>query len=134
VLVAPILIWEPHIAPDLMWWTRRYVPMVVPTLLVLVGVCAAWLWRRRGIWPAVTVVGVLLVGGYTFRQSTDVWRHRELGGSLNVIEQLDDALPDDAVVVWQGGTSQAANFAATPFTWLDLPAVATKTWSRSPRS
>ena len=48
LVIAPVLIWEPRIAPDLMWWGRRYVPMVVPTLLLLTAVCLAWLWERRG--------------------------------------------------------------------------------------
>ena len=39
LVIAPVLIWEPRIAPDLMWWGRRYVPMVVPTLLLLAAVC-----------------------------------------------------------------------------------------------
>jgi hypothetical protein len=128
VLVAPVLIWEPHIAPDLMWWTRRYVPIVIPTFLVLVGACAAWLWERTGdrqrLLRIGTTVVVLLMGAYTLRQTTDIWRHKELDGSLQVIEQLDDALPDDAVVVWQGGSRQNTNFAITPFTWMGLPAIA----------
>ncbi len=128
VLVAPVLIWEPHIAPDLMWWTRRYVPMVVPTFLILVGACAAWLWDRREERQTLVRVGtvalVLVMGAYTLRQTTDIWRHREFDGSMQVIDQLDDALPDDAVVVWQGGSRQNTNFAITPFTWLGLPAIA----------
>ena len=128
VLVAPILIWEPHIAPDLMWWTRRYVPMIVPTFLILLGACAAWLWDRKGdrqvLVRGATAVVVLLMFGYTLRQTSDVWRHREFAGSVEIIDQLDDVLPDDAVVVWQGGGEQSASFAATPFTWLDLPAIA----------
>jgi hypothetical protein len=128
VLIAPVLIWEPHIAPDLMWWTRRYVPVVVPTLLILVGACAAWAWDRKGdrqvLLRAGTVVLVLVMGGYTLRQTTDVWRHQEFDGSMQVIDQLDAAVPDDAVVVWQGGSRQNTNFAITPFTWLGLPAIA----------
>jgi hypothetical protein len=128
VMVAPVLIWEPHIAPDLLWWTRRYVPMVVPTFLILVGAVAAWLWHRNGdrqlVLRAGTAVVVLLMAGYTLRQSSDIWRHDEFGGSVEVIDQLDAMLPDDAVVVWQGGGSQSANFAITPFTWLDVPGLA----------
>jgi hypothetical protein len=64
------------------------------------------------------------MGAYTLRQTTDIWRHHELDRSMEVIDQLDDALPDDAVVVWQGGSRQNTNFAITPFTWMGLPAVA----------
>lgn len=128
LVIAPVLIWEPHIAPDLMWWTRRYVPVVVPTLLVLLGIAAARLWAwtgpRRRLVQAGAAVVVLLVGAYTFRQATDLWGHEELGGSLAVIDGVDDAVPDDAVVVWQGGTEQVTNFAVTPFTWLGLPGIA----------
>ncbi len=123
VLIAPVLIWEPHIAPDLMWWGRRFVPIVLPTLLVLVGAAAAWLWQRKALGRVVTVVLVLGMAGYTLRQSSDLWGHEEFGGSVEVVDQLDELVPEDGVVVWQGGTTHSANFAITPFTWLGLPGI-----------
>ncbi len=128
LIVAPVLIWEPRIAPDLMWWGRRYVPMVVPTLLILVGVAAALVWYRRGPGERLLRVGtavlVLAMGLFMLRQSADLWGHEEFGGSLGVVEALG-GLPDadDAVFVWEGGSEQAANFAITPFTWWDRPAL-----------
>lgn len=125
LVIAPVLIWEPRIAPDLMWWGRRYVPMVVPTLLLLTAVCLAWLWERRGR-AQVLRVGVALVlvamGVWMLRQSSDLWGHEEFGGSLGVIEQLEAVADgEDAVFVWEGGSTMGPNFAITPFTWLGLP-------------
>jgi hypothetical protein len=126
LVIAPVLIWEPHIAPDLMWWGRRYLPMVVPTLLVLVGVAVGLLWERRGsaqTWVRVgTAVVVLVLGAYMVRQSTDLWGHEEFGGSLDVIDQLDAVADgEDVAFVWYPGSTQVTNFAMTPFTWLGLP-------------
>jgi len=126
LVIAPVLIWEPRIAPDLMWWGRRYVPMVVPTLLLLSAVALAWLWERRGRAQVHLRVGVavLLVamGVWMVRQSSDLWGHEEFGGSLGVIEQLEEvAAGDDVVFVWEGGSTMGPNFAVTPFTWLGLP-------------
>lgn len=128
LLIAPVLIWEPHIAPDLMWWGRRYLPMVVPTLLVLVGVAAALLWERRGSAQSLVRIGtavvVLALGAYMLRQSSDLWGHEEFGGSLEVIDQLDAvAGGEDVAFVWYPGSTQVTNFAMTPFTWLGLPAL-----------
>jgi hypothetical protein len=111
-----------------MWWGRRYVPVVLTTLLVLVGALAGWLWERRGerrVFLRVgTVAFVLALAGFTLRQSWDLHGHDELGGSLAVIDALAEVTEgEDAVVVWQGGSTQASNFAVTPFTWLGLPAI-----------
>ena len=42
---APVLIWEPRIAPNLMWWGRRFVPMILVTLLlsIYIDVPRSWL-------------------------------------------------------------------------------------------
>ena len=61
LVIAPVLIWEPHVAPDLMWWGRRYLPTVVPTLLVLVGVAAGLLWARRGSAQTLVRIGTAVV-------------------------------------------------------------------------
>ncbi len=126
LIIAPVLIWEPRIAPDLMWWGRRYVPMVLPTLLLLVGVAVAWLWERRGTGRGPVRIGtavvVLVMAGWMLRQSADLWDHEEFGGSLGVIEQLEAVADDqDVVFVWEGGSTMGPNFAVSPFTWLGLP-------------
>ena len=109
-----------------MWWGRRYLPMVVPTLLVLVGVAAGLLWERRGSAQTLVRIGtavvVLVLGAYMLRQSTDLWGHEEFGGSLEVIDQLDAVADgEDVAFVWYPGSTQVTNFAMTPFTWLGLP-------------
>lgn len=128
VLVAPVLIWEPRIAPALMWWGRRYVPMVLVALLVLVGAAAATVWDLRSRHRTVLRVGVVVVviglAGLMFRQSNDLWGHREYGGSLGVVGQLEDVADGRAVAfVWQAQTEQTANFGVTPLTWMGLPSL-----------
>lgn len=128
LLITPVLVWEPRIAPDLMWWGRRYVPMVVPTLLILTGVAVAWLWtqgNRRNLARVGAVVVVLAMAGWMLRQSSDLWGHREFDGSLAVVEAVDEVIGDeDAIVVWDGSSTLITEFAVTPFTWLDQPGLA----------
>ncbi len=112
-----------------MWWGRRYVPMVVPTLLLLTAVALAWLWEQRGRAQPHLRVGAAVVlvamGVWMLRQSSDLWGHEEFGGSLGVIEELEDvAAGEDVVFVWEGGSTMGPNFAATPFTWLGRPGLA----------
>jgi hypothetical protein len=128
LIVAPVLIWEPRIAPDLMWWTRRYLVMVVPAFLLLFGALAAWCWERWGrhqtLVRVVTAVVVLVVGATMLRQSNDLWGHEEYDGSQQVVDALAEVGDDDAVFVWQGRSALGPSFAITPFTWTGRPALA----------
>ena len=46
------------------------------------------------------------MAGWMLRQSSDLWGHEEFGGSLGVIEQLEDvAAGEDVVFVWEGGST-----------------------------
>ncbi len=143
LLVAPVLIWEPRIAPNLMWWGRRYVPMVLVTLLILIGAVASFVWhwgaglsgpatesQRAGrlrnprvVRGAVAAV-VLLLGGLMLRQSNDLWQHREFGGSTGVVDQLESLTNgQDVAFVWQAQADQTDNFGLAALTWLGLPSL-----------
>jgi hypothetical protein len=128
VLVAPVLIWEPRIAPNLMWWGRRYVPMVLVTLLILIGGVAAAVWDLRKGNPrwlrAGVVVVVLATAALMLRQSNDLWGHREFGGSTGVVDELESVTNgQDVAFVWQAQADQTDNFGLAAMTWLGLPSL-----------
>src|SRR6266511_3715936 len=69
LLLTPLYAWHGRVASRLMWWTRRFVPVVVPglTILLAVGLAAGltwavasgrWRWAR---WPVRVASAVLAV-------------------------------------------------------------------------
>ena len=86
------------------------------------GARRAGLWERKGdrqvLLRVGTVVVVLVMGGYTLRQSSDLWRHGSSTGRCEVIDQLDDVVPDDGSWCGRAAAARPPNFAITPFTWL----------------
>jgi hypothetical protein len=128
ILVAPVLLWEPRIAPTLMWWGRRYHPVVLVTLLLLVGAAVGAALVRRGwlgwILKPVAVALVVFMALSAADDTREIVHHREFDGSLEVVDTLEAAAGDDRpVFVWQATAPQVANFAITPVTWLGLPSV-----------
>jgi hypothetical protein len=107
-----------------MWWARRYVPHVLPGLVVLIALALAfalvWQWRGRrplripAVLAAVGLVGVFLTHSLPLRG------HDEFAGSFGVAERLS-RLSGDArgVYLWQRPAccGTATDFWATPV-WL----------------
>jgi hypothetical protein len=78
----------------LLWWSRRYVPTVLPGIVVLIAVAIAcgWVVRLRGravlrIPAGFALVGLLVV---FLSQSLPVRRHDEWKGSFAVTKQIAD--------------------------------------------
>ena len=106
LVVTPVYLWSARNSPQLMWWGRRYVPLVLPTLLVLTAVFIAYLVVQRGwlgwltrIAGAAVLVFLLADGA---QQSLDLRGHREMGGSWTLLQRLDGERGDrDAVYLWR---------------------------------
>jgi uncharacterized membrane protein SirB2 len=101
-------------SPQMMWWGRRYVPLVVPGLLLMAGVGVAislqFLRERRNS-PlfVVLVLVVVAVVGIQARQSWALRGHDEKAGSYGVAQSVGALSGGQrGVFLWQRGRCCAA--------------------------
>ncbi len=109
----------------LLWWTRRYVPTVLPGVLALVALALAFLvvWRHRDrlltLVPAVLALAGLLA--FFLSQSLPLRAHDEWKGSFAISQQIADlAGEQEGVFLWefdQGCCANVTRLFATPV-WL----------------
>jgi hypothetical protein len=96
LLLLPVYAWHTRNSTRLMWWARRYVPVVLPGLLALVAVAVgvalvallAHRWSARlavGL-PALAVTAGLLA--FALPQSLPLRHHAEMAGSFEVTAEL----------------------------------------------
>lgn len=107
LLLLPLYLWDARIASRLMWWARRFVPLVLPTMLLLVAVGLVWLLTRRS-WairiPSIALAGYLLFFGAS--QSYSLRAHSELEGSWEMGENVAaTAETPDTVFIFDGQRS-----------------------------
>jgi hypothetical protein len=97
VVLMAFYMWHTLNSPYFMWVGRRYVPSVVPgmVLLIALALAALWAWRvrlrpggrlRLGVPLAVALVA--FVGGVQLSQSLPLRGHDELGGSSQVAQSV----------------------------------------------
>ncbi|MCW2681766.1 MAG: hypothetical protein JWM62_3167 [Frankiales bacterium] len=109
----------------MLWWTRRYVPTVLPGVVVLVALALAFfvVWRYKGrlvtAVPAVAALAGLLA--FFLSQSLPLRAHDEWKGSFALSQKLADlAQGEDGVYLWevdQGCCASVTQLFATPL-WL----------------
>jgi hypothetical protein len=103
--LTTLYIWMPSITPDHIWADRRFLPVVVPGLLL----CAAWVldraWQLAGTrsWRlpargALAIAVVLLVAGPLSR-SVPLADLREEAGLAREVADACDRLGDDAAIL-----------------------------------
>ena len=121
--MLPLYLWEAQVAPRLMWWVRRFVPSVVPVIVLLVAVALGWCltqrrWLLRGV-GALALIG--LVVSYVDR-SWPLHDHREMGGSYAMAEEIAGAAGDrQGVFLWEApvpGVLLAPNRNLPAVVWL----------------
>jgi hypothetical protein len=90
----------------LLWWTRRYVPTVMPGIIVLVALALAFgfVWRYRGR-AVLRIPSVLVLAGLVavfLSQSLPTRSHDEWKGSLQIAQQVSDLSPGaQGIYVWE---------------------------------
>lgn len=108
VCLLPLYAYRAEVSSRLMWWTRRFIPTILPSLVVLTAAAlgvgltlAVGLGRLR--WPvrvaaaaATTLLFVVFVG-----QSLPLRHHQEHGGSFETIQRIARAAGDrQGIFLW----------------------------------
>jgi hypothetical protein len=109
----------------LLWWTRRYVPTVLPGIVVLLALAIAFfaVWRFRGRLVTAVPAGLALAGltAFFLSQSLPLRAHDEWKGSFEVAERIAALSGEQAgIYLWeadQGCCAGPTRLFATPV-WL----------------
>jgi hypothetical protein len=112
LLLLPLYAWHARNSVRLMWWGRRFVPVVVPGMVLLIAVALAagltwaaasgrWRWGR---WPvratSAGVAGFLLL--VFLSQSLPLRHHQELAGSFELTQRIARAAHGrQGVFLWE---------------------------------
>jgi hypothetical protein len=101
--IGSLIIITTHVFNDhfLMWVARRFVPVIVPLLVLGVVAVVAWVVESRVAkshrgW--VTVLCGLVIVAFHFQSTKIVAVHRDWPGLIEWFDQVDASIPDDAVV------------------------------------
>jgi len=106
LLLFPLYAYQAQNSSRLMWWNRRFVPVVLPTVIVLVAIAlaVALAWSGRWRWPvrlagagATAALLAVFLG-----QSLPLRHHHEFAGSFETNQRLARLAGDrQGVYLWQ---------------------------------
>lgn len=89
-VVTSCLLFDPHVYGAMPWASRRFVPLVIPLLLLFAGGAAAWCSRRSML--AGLLAWSLLVAG-TLAPARHMWSRGFYEGTYDQLRELVTALP-----------------------------------------
>ncbi|HEY6707177.1 MAG TPA: hypothetical protein VJB61_06235, partial [Actinomycetota bacterium] len=111
--LLPVYAYRAEVSTRLMWWTRRFVPVILPGLVVLIAVALAGglalaAGSRRLRWPVragtAVATGFLLV--VFAGQSLPLRHHQEHGGSFETVQRIASAAGGhQGVFLWEQSSS-----------------------------
>jgi hypothetical protein len=147
VCLLPVYAYRAEIASRLLWWTRRFVPVIVPGLVVLIAtalaaglaVAAGPGWMRWGVRVASAAAVIFLLAVFV-GQSLPLRHHQEHGGSFEAVQRIAMAAGErQGVFLWQqSGGLYNPSYAFGGAVWLQqgqvsalLPARPDPTYARS---
>jgi hypothetical protein len=90
----------------LLWWSRRYVPTVLPGIVILIALAVACAWvirvRGRALLRVPAVLAVVALVAVFLSQSVPVRRHDEWKGSFAITQQIADLSGDrNGIYLWE---------------------------------
>jgi hypothetical protein len=122
-LVAPqFLVYMNRMAifPDQIWAMRRFLPAIIPLLLVGAAVVLAALWSRGMAGRAYAVVISAALIGLSAALTLPVARDRQWVGTLGQVTQVCDAVGNNSAILLDNSTSSSV-FAQSLRAWCDVP-------------
>ena len=111
IVFACFFFYKVRIVPEHFWMTRRFLPVILPGLLLLASAAALEGMRRPTKLPGMirTFVRVFFVGLLAFqyaRASRPVADHVEYAGLIPRLERLAGTIADDDLVIAEGRDAQ----------------------------
>jgi hypothetical protein len=100
--MSALYLWNGQVAPDQPWAMRRYVPVIMPLLLVAAaaGLAAAWRSRRlRVLSRGLVVIVVVYAVWFPWTVTRPMWKVREEYPQLTQVQALCSAIGKDGAVV-----------------------------------
>jgi hypothetical protein len=90
----------------LLWWSRRYVPTVLPGIVILIALAIACAWvirvRGRAVLRVPAVLAAAALVAVFLSQSVPVRRHDEWKGSFALTQQIADLSGDrSGIYLWE---------------------------------
>jgi hypothetical protein len=106
LLLFPLYAYQAQNSSRLMWWSRRFVPVVVPAVVVLIAVAlaAALAWQGRWRWPlrAAGAGATAALLAVFLGQSLPLRPHHEFAGSFEIDRRIGRlAGGRQGVFLWQ---------------------------------
>lgn len=99
---AAILFYNPHVYPTLPWGARRFVPLLLP-MLVLLAVYAVARAAERSRVLGLACGGVLVFG--IVAGGRPVWGQSLVAGAWQQLEEISAAIPGDGIILLDRETS-----------------------------
>jgi hypothetical protein len=112
LLLLPLYAYRAQVSTRLLWWTRRFVPVILPGLVVLAAAAlaagltlAAGPDRRRRVVRAASALAVAALLAVFLGQSLPLRHHQEHGGSFETVQRIARAAGGrQGVFLWQQGS------------------------------
>jgi hypothetical protein len=106
LLLLPLYAQDAKNSSRMMWWGRRFVPVVLPGVVVLIAIAltAGLLWAGRRRWPARLAAGMAtaFLLAVFLGQSLPLRGHHEMGGSFETTRRVARAAGDrQGVFLWE---------------------------------
>jgi hypothetical protein len=106
LLLLPVYAFDARNSSRLMWWGRRFVPVVLPCMIILIAIALAvgLRWGGRLRWPVRLAAGGLTVFLLVvfLGQSLPLRGHHEMAGSFETTRRVARAAGDrEGVFLWE---------------------------------
>ncbi|GAC1439606.1 MAG: hypothetical protein NVS3B26_03040 [Mycobacteriales bacterium] len=125
LVLFPVYAYSARNSTRMLWWTRRYVPTVLPGVVILIALAVAAAWvvaiRGRRLLQVPAAVALLGLTAVFLSQSLPLRGHDEWKGSFELTQRLSDLSPGvRGIYLWepqQGCCTGPTQLFATPL-WL----------------